>query len=61
MVAETTLRSVRMKTKERMTRALGEESFGDLRDINLQDIRVNIKRNSGALHAPRLMVATRLE
>ena len=33
MVAETTLRSVRMKTKERMTRALGEESFGDLRDI----------------------------
>jgi len=61
LVAETTLRSVRMKTKERMTRALGEESFGDLRDINLQDIRVNIKRNSGALRAPRLMVATRLE
>jgi hypothetical protein len=58
LLAETTLRSVKTKTKERMTRTNGEQNFGDLGNLNLQGIRVNIKRNSGALHALRLMVAT---
>lgn len=30
-------------------------------NVNLPDIRININRNSGSLHAPRLTVASKLE